>query len=176
MTPTMLYTPPNYESWFDSCDCFYLANTFIIAQLRHEIRRAELASAIVRQFGDDPELGDPLCFPWQDFADCCREAITWQRNNVKKTPPTLGRIDTEAIKAQHDIVAEIERYTTLRQSGNRFIGCCPIHNEKHPSLTVYPDQQSWRCYGCNRGGDVIDFIGAVENVDFKGAAIILGGQ
>ena len=71
--------------------------------------------------------------------------------------------------------AVIEQYTRLRKTGKNFVGRCPIHQEKHPSLMVYPDQQKFHCYGCNWHGDVIDFIMAVEDVDFRHAVGVLNG-
>jgi DNA primase len=51
-----------------------------------------------------------------------------------------------------------------------------LHDDHAPSLTVYADSQTWHCFGaCNRGGDVIDFIMAVNGCDFKEAAALLGG-
>ncbi len=67
-------------------------------------------------------------------------------------------IDFKALKARIDIVDYIGRYTTLRKDGQRHKGKCPLpdHVEKTASLVVYPNQ-SWYCFGCHRGGDVINF-------------------
>ncbi len=154
--------------YFDELDTFYLANTFTAAQLRHEKRRAELGIALVSHF----ELVKP--FPYADYADCCQEAIDWQRSRKPRIKTKPGHIDVESIKANNDILSVIEGYTKLRKSGRNFTGCCPIHEDKHPSMTVYPDNQTFHCYGCNRGGDVFSFIQAVEKTDFRGAAAILG--
>ncbi len=123
-------------------------------------------------------LSNSLSAPLSDYLQCCRQAIEWQRQSRNKsTPaPVRGKIDIEAIKARNDIVSVIEGYTKLRKSGKNFTGRFPIHQDKNPSMTVYPDSQTFRCYGCNRGGDVISFIQAVENTDFKGAAAILRGM
>ena len=47
--------------------------------------------------------------------------------------------------------------------------CCPFHGEKDPSLKVYKDTGGWHCYGCGRGGSVIDFVMEQENCDFRTA-------
>ena len=47
--------------------------------------------------------------------------------------------------------------------------CCPFHGEKTPSLKIYPDGRGWWCYGCNSGGDVIDFVSKLFNLDFLNA-------
>jgi len=160
---------------FDHIDVFYLANSFNGVELRREIHKAEINTAISNTYiGTEYQLDADL-FAWADYVDICKQAIEQQRQSTPKQTSITGYIDIEAIKAKNDIVTVIENYTKLRKAGENFTGCCPIHNDKHPSMTVYPDQQSWRCYGCNRGGDVIAFIEAVENTDFKGATAILGG-
>ena len=163
------------ETFFDSCDTYYLANTFGIHQLRYEIKQSEIKQAVDNALRtDDWPAYAP--FPYGDYIACCKDAIRWQRDNVKQTvTPLPYHIDVDALKARLDIVAEVERHTELRRFGNRFTGCCPLHGEKHPSFIVYPDTQTWHCFGYNRGGDVISFIMLVEDVDFKGAVNNLAG-
>ncbi len=161
---------------FDSVDVFYLANSLSVARLWHEIDSAEVKVSVAAIYRDTQYQTAEDLWPWDDYAAVCQEAIEWILNNQPKSQSTNGYMDTKAIKAKNDIVVVIEQYTRLRKSGKKFTGCCPIHGEKHPSLTVYPDQQSWHCYGCNRGGDVIAFIQAVEHTDFREAAAMLEGQ
>ena len=70
-------------------------------------------------------------------------------------------IDYKALKARIDILQYIERFTgPLRKTGGtRFVGKCPLpgHTEKTGSFTVYTENQSFYCYGCGTGGDVITF-------------------
>ena len=160
---------------FDDIDTFILCNRFTLAELRREINNTEVNAAVAGAYRDTPYQVGGDVFPWDDYAECCRKAIKWQQQKQPKQTMPGNHIDVEAIKAKNDIVAIIEGYTRLRKTGRNFTGCCPIHGDKHPSLTVYPEQQSWHCYGCNRGGDVFDFIQAAENTDFRGAAAILGG-
>lgn len=48
--------------------------------------------------------------------------------------------------------------------------CCPFHNEKTPSLQLYEDTESWYCFGsCGEGGDAIDFVKKMEDLDFTEA-------
>ena len=47
--------------------------------------------------------------------------------------------------------------------------CCPFHGEKAPSLKIYPKTGGWHCYGCERGGSVIDFVMEHENCNFQTA-------
>lgn len=74
-------------------------------------------------------------------------------------PPPTHRIDYDAIKAAVDIVDYIGAHTVLRQRGINWTGKCPLpdHEDSTPSFTVYPKTRSWYCFGCNRGGDVIDY-------------------
>tara|TARA_B100002003_G_scaffold250261_1_gene289033 strand:- start:3171 stop:3857 length:687 start_codon:yes stop_codon:yes gene_type:complete len=57
----------------------------------------------------------------------------------------------------------------LRKSGKRAIGNCPFHKEKTGSFTIYLDQNSFYCYGCNFGGSVIDYVMKQQDIDFLSA-------
>lgn len=60
----------------------------------------------------------------------------------------------------------IGSYLTLKRAGGRYTACCPFHNEKTPSFTVFPDTSSYYCFGCGAGGDVITFVMKMENLDY----------
>ena len=64
-------------------------------------------------------------------------------------------------------------YVNLRRRGKNLVGLCPFHNEKTPSFCVYPENNSFYCFGCNKGGDIISFIMGVENLDFAEAVKFL---
>lgn len=64
-------------------------------------------------------------------------------------------------------------YVNLRRQGKNLLGLCPFHNEKSPSFVVYPENNSFYCFGCNKGGDVISFVMGVENLDFTEAVKLL---
>ena len=53
--------------------------------------------------------------------------------------------------------------------------CCPFHGEKEPSLKVYREYGGWHCFGCGRGGSVIDFVMAHENCSFPAAVRAIDG-
>jgi DNA primase len=73
----------------------------------------------------------------------------------------------EEVKQKIDIVEVIGQYTKLTKSGRTFKGLCPFHSEKHGSFFVYPDQQSWHCFGaCGTGGDIFSFLMKKENLTF----------
>lgn len=79
----------------------------------------------------------------------------------------------QELKMKTDIQDIISTYVTLKKRGNTSIGLCPFHNEKTPSFTVYNDTQSFYCFGCGAGGDPVQFIKLIENVDYIDAVKIL---
>ncbi|MFH1639368.1 MAG: DNA primase [Chloroflexota bacterium] len=77
----------------------------------------------------------------------------------------MGVIDE--VKEKTDILEVVGQYVVLTKAGRIFRGLCPFHSEKHGSFFVYPEQQSWHCFGaCGTGGDVFSFIMKKENMDF----------
>jgi DNA primase len=72
----------------------------------------------------------------------------------------------DEVKQKIDIIDIIGQHITLTKSGRTFRGLCPFHGEKHPSFYVYPEQQSWHCFGCNTGGDVFSFVMKKQGIDF----------
>ncbi len=80
----------------------------------------------------------------------------------------------DEVKQKTDITEIIGQYTKLTKSGRTLKALCPFHSEKHPSFFVYPEQQSWHCFGaCNTGGDAFSFLMKKENLDFGGALKLL---
>jgi DNA primase len=66
------------------------------------------------------------------------------------------------IKDQIQILEVIGSYTTLKQAGTYWKGCCPFHQEKTPSFTVSPNRGIFYCFGCHAGGDIITFMSKAE--------------
>ena len=75
----------------------------------------------------------------------------------------------EEIRLRNDIVELIGTYVNLKRAGSRLQGLCPYHSERSPSFTVFPDSQSFYCFGCGAGGDAITFVMRSENLDYPGA-------
>ena len=80
------------------------------------------------------------------------------------------------LKYNTDIEQVIGRYVQLRRRGKNLTGLCPFHSEKTPSFTVYPDTQSFYCFGCGAGGDAITFLRKIENLDYLDAVRELARQ
>ena len=75
--------------------------------------------------------------------------------------------------ARSDIVDVVSGYVALQRKGGNLFGLCPFHNEKTPSFSVSPDKQIYHCFGCKKGGGVINFIMEIENLTFPEAARFL---
>ena len=71
--------------------------------------------------------------------------------------------------ARNDIVDVVGSYVALTPKGGSYWGCCPFHNEKTPSFHVLQDKQFYHCFGCKKGGGVINFIMDIENLSYPDA-------
>lgn len=67
----------------------------------------------------------------------------------------------------------IGSYVDLKRAGRNLSGLCPFHSEKTPSFTVYPESNSFYCFGCGAGGDIITFIRRIENLEYVEAVKFL---
>ncbi len=72
-----------------------------------------------------------------------------------------------------DIEDVMSSYCSITRAGRNQKCLCPFHSEKTPSLVIYPDTQSFYCFGCGAGGDVITFIMKIENLDYVEAVRFL---
>ncbi|MBQ7699726.1 MAG: DNA primase [Clostridia bacterium] len=75
----------------------------------------------------------------------------------------------EELKKRNRIVDVINSYVPLKRAGNLYTACCPFHNEKTPSFTVYERTESFYCFGCGVGGDVVSFVMKADNIDYGSA-------
>ncbi len=67
-------------------------------------------------------------------------------------------------------------YVNLKRRGRTYVCSCPFHSEKSPSCTIYPDTQSFYCFGCGAGGDVFTWIRRIENIEFTDAVKLLADK
>jgi DNA primase len=81
--------------------------------------------------------------------------------------------ERELIKSKIDLVEFINSYVPLKKMGRNFRARCPFHNEKSPSFTVSPERQIWKCFGCQKAGDVFGFLMEYEKMGFGEAIRML---
>ena len=72
----------------------------------------------------------------------------------------------EELKYRSDIEQIVSPYVRLKRSGRNLTGLCPFHSEKSPSFVVYPENQSFYCFGCGAGGDIITFVRQIEHLEY----------
>ena len=72
----------------------------------------------------------------------------------------------QEVVRRNDIEEVVGQYVQLRRRGRTLSGLCPFHNEKTPSFVVYPDTQSFYCFGCGAAGDVINFVRKYNNLGY----------
>ncbi len=82
----------------------------------------------------------------------------------------------EELTRRTDIVDLVGSYVQLKRKGRLYGGLCPFHNEKTPSFYVYPDTQSYYCFGCGSGGDAISFAKKINSIDYTEAVKLLAGR
>lgn len=72
----------------------------------------------------------------------------------------------QEIKEKNPVEEVIAPYVNLKRAGRNLKGLCPFHSEKTPSFTVYPESNSYYCFGCGAGGDSVNFVRQIENLDY----------
>ena len=95
----------------------------------------------------------------------------------KQPNPSFERFSEALERAKTaDIVELASKYLPkLRRSVKTYCTNCVFHEEKTPSLFLYPETSSYHCFGCQSHGDAIDLLVKLENIDFKEAVRRLGG-
>ena len=81
----------------------------------------------------------------------------------------LPELFIQQLKQSCDMERIVSGYLPLKKKGRYLVGLCPFHSEKSPSFYVYPQNQSFYCFGCGAGGDVITFIRRIENLEYMEA-------
>jgi DNA primase len=99
------------------------------------------------------------------------------KGHVQNSDRGARTVDVARLKRQHPIAGVITATgVSLRRSGTRQVGRCPFHDDSHPSFVVYPDTESFYCFGCRTGGDVITFLRRREGLSFLDAVARLEGS
>ncbi len=88
----------------------------------------------------------------------------------------ISKETIELVLMRNDIETLIGGYVSLKRAGSNLKGLCPFHSEKTPSFTVYPQDNSFYCFGCGAGGDAISFIKLRENLDYPDAVEFLANR
>src|ERR1700749_524907 len=70
------------------------------------------------------------------------------------------------LRRQADIVRVVGDYVTLKKKGQNYMACCPFHQEKTPSFSVSPGKGIYKCFGCGKAGDSIQFIMDMEGIGY----------
>lgn len=102
----------------------------------------------------------------------CRQLTVGQNRKQKGNRLTEERIQQALAASLVDIAMQNMK---LRKAGKTFMGLCPFHNERHPSFHIYPHNNSFYCYGCNKGGNVINFVRELQGLSFREAVEYLAG-
>ena len=84
---------------------------------------------------------------------------------------TIDRIFTTA--RVEEVVGD---FVNLKKRGTNYMGLCPFHNEKTPSFTVSPAKGIYKCFGCGRGGNVVNFVMEHEQMDYVNALKYLAAK
>ena len=82
----------------------------------------------------------------------------------------------ERIRQDNDIVDIISENVRLKKSGRNYVGLCPFHNDKSPSLSVSQDKQIYKCFSCGEAGNVITFVMKYKKLTFYEASKYLADK
>lgn len=101
-----------------------------------------------------------------------------QRFIAENRKPKGDRLSEEQIQQALSVplVDVAMRSIKLRRAGRTFMGLCPFHNERRPSFHIYPQKNNFYCYGCNKGGNVINFIRETQGLSFRESVNYLIGN
>lgn len=85
------------------------------------------------------------------------------------------RTDIKSLKERIDLVKVVSHYQSLEKKGNSYVGLCPFHPDRHPSLRVDPQKGLYHCFSCGAGGDALGFVQKKEECGFGEAVRICAG-
>lgn len=173
---------------FDAGDVDYIAVEIAEAQCANpvDVMLADAAAAEVRaDVAEDLDQDHAAAGYYRDYARMVRLACriaAWNKAAAQAEQPRKPghlppRPDAATIKAQIDLVSFIDgKYVRLMKAGrDRFVGLCPFHEDRNPSMSVWTDGR-WHCFACGAGGDVFEFVKRWHHCEFREALDIIGGS
>jgi len=86
----------------------------------------------------------------------------------------IDKATIDKIKETADIVDVIGGFITLKKRGVSYLACCPFHNQKMPSFSVSGAKGIYKCFGCGKGGNVVNFVMEHEHMTYAEALKYLG--
>jgi DNA primase len=89
---------------------------------------------------------------------------------------SISKLTTDKVKERMDIEEVVGDYVPLKKKGQNLWACCPFHGEKSPSFSISPAKQIYKCFGCGKAGDPIQFIMDIEGIGFQEAIRHLAGK
>lgn len=118
---------------------------------------------------------------FRERLQACVAEMAWRRRAVARGAGRLQlanwRDRIASIKLSVSLYEVVARSgMTLERSGRLWRGLCPFHAEKTPSFVVFPATQRWRCFGCDAGGDVIDYVMRHDGLTMADALTLLDGK
>jgi hypothetical protein len=91
----------------------------------------------------------------------------------RQTHTIPAPLEARELKARADFPAIASRYMQLQRAGRQYVGRCPFHSERHPSCYIEPERKNWKCFGCQQGGDLFEFVMLAEDCAFSEALWIV---
>lgn len=88
----------------------------------------------------------------------------------------IAEDDIERIRSTVNIVDVVGQHVQLKRTGRNWVGLCPFHAERTPSFNVREETGRYRCFGCDKSGDVFTFVQEVEHTDFVGSVEYLANR
>lgn len=149
--------------------------------------RAELVEAIAKELkAINANSNEDYRYFWRSWlkltqgADLLEEdkhlaRLHRQLRIIKGVAPKFGQLNEDLIQTAQEVPLESLLNQQFRRSGRNLVGLCPMHEERTASFHIYTAENRGWCFGCNKGGDVIDIARLMHGYSFKEAVMFLVG-
>src|SRR5699024_705456 len=121
-------------------------------------------------------LKNTMCPGGGTSCEACSGAPAREHDDARKFTRMIPHEYIEELVRRSDVVDVVGSYVQLKRKGRLYAGLCPFHNEKTPSFYVYPETQSFYCFGCGAGGDVITFVKKINALSYPEAVKMLAAR